>query len=75
MDAELEMIDAAEAHEGGAEEDDEEDLDALLEEDEVVDRGAPQAKAAGSATATASASAVKQDDEVSLEDAGDEEDW
>ena len=55
MDAELEMIDAAELHE------EEEDLDALLAEDEVADRAATKA--------------VKHDDEVSLEDAGDEEDW
>ena len=58
MDAELQMIDAADAHE------EEEDLDALLAEDELVDR-----KGGGGETSG------RKDDEVSLEDAGDEEDW
>jgi hypothetical protein len=52
MDAELEMIDASDAQE-----EDEEDLDALLANDDANDNVA-----------------VKSDD-VSLEDADDEEDW
>ena len=58
LDAELQMIDAADAHE------EEEDLDALLAEDELVDRRAGGGEMSG-----------RKDDEVSLEDAGDEEDW